>query len=139
MSFIKNNNLFIFTFFLVMSCASDTNFSENDLLGTWQGDYNGRDLIITFNENDFVMKIENKSKNSYDLLDGTYITNFQKSPIPLSMIDISNLSHPLHTIIFFEDPETVIIKNFSPSWKLRSISFDDSGNHFILKRLIKER
>lgn len=139
MSFIRNNNFFISIFFLITSCSSEIDFSKNDLVGTWQGKYYDRDLIITFNENDFVMKIENKPKDSYDILDGTYITNFQKTPTPLSMIDISNLSHPLHTIIFFENHETLVIKNFAPSWKLRTISFDDSKNNFILKRLVNER
>ena len=133
MSFIKNIK-FLTIFFLFISC-SNHNLSKEDLIGTWQGEYGGRDLIITFSEENFQMKIQNISKKSYDMLDGTYLINFQKKPIPLSLRDISNLNHPLHTVIFFENHETIIIKEFSPKWRLRTISFDDSENNFILKRL----
>ena len=90
MSFVKNIIFFPVIFIFFMSC-NGSNFSEDDLLGTWQGKYNNRDIIITFNADDFKMEIQNKEKNSYDLLDGTYLINFKKKPIPISFRNISNL------------------------------------------------
>lgn len=134
MSFVKNIIFFPVVFIFFMSC-NGSNFSEDDLLGTWQGKYNNRDIIITFNADDFKMEIQNKEKDSYDILDGTYLINFKKKPIPISFRNISNLNHPLHTIIFFKNYETIVMKDFTPSWKLRYISFDDSKNNLTLKRL----
>ena len=112
-------------------------YSQEDLIGTWNGKYFDQDITITFNENFFDMTIGNAELNDNQNFKGIYLVNFNKKPIPLSLKEISNLNHSLYTIIFFKNNDEIVISEFAPKWRIRNISFDDSKNNFTLQRITK--
>ena len=66
-----------------------------------------------------------------------YELNILKRPIPLSIHNIAQLNHPLHTIIEFISDDSIRIAEFSPKLKLRPISFV-TGNELHFKRIINK-
>ena len=89
--------------------------------------------MITFNP-DFTWKYELKTAASEPvLLTGTYDINFSKHPVPLTVRNIPQLTHPLHTIIDFVTRDQIRISQFAPRWRTRPISFDPHSE-LILRR-----
>lgn len=107
-------------------------YKIDDLIGSWEGQLNGEDIVLEFEKNmDFRMKMINKAKGDSNVLKGIYNVNFLKKPIPLSIYKIDNLSHPLHTIIKFNDLNSITLARISMREKLRYVNFDKSTNiHF---------
>lgn len=110
----------------------EESYKLDDLVGSWEGKLNGRDIVLEFEKNmDFRMKMINKTKDDSNVSKGIYNVNFLKNPIPLSIYKIDNLSHPLHTIIKFNDLNSITLARISLREKLRRVNFDKSTNiHF---------
>jgi len=110
----------------------EESYKLDDLVGSWEGKLNGRDIVLEFEKNmDFRMKMINKTKDDSNVSKGIYNVNFLKNPIPLSIYNIDNLSHPLHTIIKFNDLNSITLARISLREKLRRVNFDKSTNiHF---------
>jgi len=79
-------------------------------------------------------KIKDETSGSVDIVNGNFIMDFSKNPIPISIRNIPQLNHPLHTIVEFMGDDSIRLGNFSPSWRVRNISFEQNRN-FVLKRL----
>lgn len=123
--------------FFIVNCSN--NYSSEHLLGTWQGNYFDQQMTIVFNENTFEMTIKDIGLNKLEKFDGLYSADFNKKPIPLSFTNISNLDHPLHAIMSFHEYDKIVVSEFSPNWRLRRISFEDSENDFTFKRTVKTK
>ena len=65
---------------------------------------------------------------------GIYDLDTQKKPMPLSIRSITNLNHPLHTIIRYIDENTIDIMQFSSTQKLRPVIFSEE-NKIRLKKI----
>ena len=65
---------------------------------------------------------------------GVYYLDSKKKPMPLSIRNINNLSHPLHTIIRYVDENTIEMMRFSSTQRFRPISFSEE-NTISFKRI----
>ena len=83
----------------------------------------------------FELIISNHTNNHDEIISGEYDLNFTKKPIPLSLRNIPELNHPLHTIIEFIEPNLIKMADMSPKWRLRGIAFE-RDNYVIFKRKI---
>jgi len=102
---------------------------EQDIIGIWSGEYNGNELLFEFNSDySCVLSFDDKVLNTQEILNGDFEINYSKTPAILSIRNIQQLTHPLHTIIEFENTKSIRIAGFSPRWKLRPISFDLDTN-----------
>lgn len=105
--------------------------SENDIYGVWEGEGNEMELVFTFNtDGTCSLSFKNIATGEMNELSGTFEVDFAKSPTPLSIRNIPQLNHPLHTIMEFTNNGSLIIADFSPVWRLRpiSINYDTSMN-----------
>ena len=117
--------LIILTIILFISC--DEIPSEKQIYGVWKGDFQGKEIMFKFESNSTcILSFTNLSSSSVLLLNGNYEMDFSKKPITLSVRNIPNLSHPLHTIVDFVDINSIKLANFAPRWRVRPISFDHS-------------
>ena len=116
----------IFVFFNI-SCNSN----DLDITGQWQGIHNNQKIIIVFLNNS-ECKILIDGKNNF--VHGNYYIDFTKKPIPLTIKNIKEIDHPLHSIIKFINKNSIKMSKFSKRWKLRPTSFDQN-KHFILNRI----
>jgi hypothetical protein len=82
------------------------------------------------------LKYYNDQSNNLVTLNGNFEFDLTKRPIPLSIRNIPQLNHPLHTIIDFVDEDSIRMASFSSKWRLRPISFIDE-NTINLKRKTK--
>jgi len=64
---------------------------------------------------------------------GDFEVNFSKKPIPLTIRNIPQLNHPLHTIIQFKELDVIRMAEFAPRWRFRPISFNPE-TEIIFKR-----
>ena len=101
---------------------------------SWEINEN-KEMIFTFkNDKSFKLSIKDLKTESNEIIDGIYKLNFTKKPMPLSLSNIKQLNHPLHTIVEFMGDDSIRLGDFSPSWRVRNISFEQNKN-FVLKRL----
>jgi hypothetical protein len=127
--------------FFPYACIEFYSYSEEDLYGTWIGNKGEFHIVLSFSQDSsFEMKF-----NQSDSIKGTFEVDFSKTPIPLSVRNIPSLTfevdfsktpiplsvrnipslqHPLHTIIQFKDPNTIIMGEFASRLKLRPITFN---------------
>ena len=127
------NWLFLTSVIIVSSCK-DT-FTQNNIYGVWQGEYLGKKLMFNFNsDGTCLIKIEDISTNSIEILNGIFVIDFSKNPIPLSIRNILQLNHPLHTIVEIIDTDSIRLGSFAPKWRVRDISFQ-LNKSITLKRL----
>ena len=130
--FLSQANI-IFIIFLLFSCSKK--YYENEIYGSWKGQYENKEMVLTFNnDRSFELGIKDLITDSNEILGGIYKLDFTKTPIPLSLRNIKELDHPLHTIIEFIGADSIRLGYFSPSWRIRNISFEKNKN-FVLKRL----
>jgi hypothetical protein len=105
--------------FFPYACIEFYSYSEEDLYGTWIGNKGEFHIVLSFSQDSsFEMKF-----NQSDSIK-TFEVDFSKTPIPLSVRNIPSLQHPLHTIIQFKDPNTIIMGEFASRLKLRPITFN---------------
>jgi len=107
-------------------------FEKEDLYGTWACE-NCPDAITMsfFDDSHCEIRIGNKMEKRYT---GTFVTDFTKKPIPLSMTNISKLNHPIHTIIQFFSVNEFRMGTLSPRWRLRPIAFDPDTEMIFLRQ-----
>jgi len=123
----------IFIILLLFSCSKK--YYESDLYGSWKGQYENKEIVFTFNnDRSFKLSIKDLINESNEILSGIYKLDFIKTPMPLSLRNIKQLNHPLHTIVEFMGDDSIRLGDFSPSWRVRNISFEQNRN-FVLKRL----
>ena len=83
-------------------------------------------LNSNINETLAVLSFMNKESGSVEILNGNFEIDLSKKPISLSIKNIPQLNHPLHTIVDFIGSESIRLASFSPRWRLRPISFNGS-------------
>ena len=98
---------------------------EKNIFGLWKGENNGKELMFRFENNGTcVLSFKDIASDFSRVLNGNFKIDLSKKPIPLSIINIPNINHPLHTIIEFIGDDSIKLAEFSPRWKVRPISFD---------------
>ena len=108
----------------ILSC--DPMYTEKDLLGIWQGVHDGNELIFEFKrDRTCQFSFRNINSGTVERINGNFETDFSKIPVPLTIRNIPQLSHPLHTILFFIEDDSLRIAKFAPRWRLRPVAFDN--------------
>jgi len=114
---------------LLLSCGND--FTKADLLGDWEAKNNNFLYKLRFNGDGTVeLKSFDMSQVLVDSINGNYYVNFLKKPIALSIYNIPQYSHPLHTIIKFNGIDSFIMAEFSSKLKLRPIIFESKYSKY---------
>jgi len=122
---------------LIVSC-NNINF-QNKIYGFWAGNYINNTLILNFkNHDNIIITLRDNNSGLSNILNGNYYLDSSKSPMPLSITNIQELNHPLHTILEFINHDSIRIGAFSPRWKLRNISFDKNKSIILKRTNIKE-
>ena len=125
-------SLLIVSFSINLTCGGKTGYE--DIYGVWKGELQGKKIIIKFSsENKSVLSFNNKESDIVEILHGNYEIDFSKRPIPLSINNIQEINHSLHTIIRINNNKILMAK-FATKWRLRPISFDD-GTSILLNRV----
>ena len=142
MTIHKNKTLFIFiSTIIIFLFIPKLSFSNQTLEGFWE---ESTDSYMRRKDNNY-LKIEFKKDKKCNIYiirtDGTslnfagiYDLNTQKKPMPLSIRSITNLNHPLHTIIRYIDENTIDIMQFSSTQRLRPVFFSEE-NKIRLKKI----
>ena len=100
-------------------------YHQEDIIGIWKGEHQGKELLFEFkSDQTCVLSFSDKILATTVILSGNFETDFSKKPIMLSVRNITQLNHPLHTILEFVNGNSIRIASFVPRWKLRPISFD---------------
>ena len=91
-------------------------------------------VVVNFAK-DGVFRMEYRdSQGKPGSLNGDYEADFTKTPIPLSIRNIPQLPHPLHTIIQYEGPDVLRVGRFAPRWRLRPIGFELDAEILLVRR-----
>ena len=117
---LKPTILYIFLCYL-FACVNV--LDEELLFGVWVGEKDGVKIVLKLYQ-DSTSEIMFNDGSSVTRLTGYFQVDFSKRPIPLTIRNISNLNHPLHTIIQFEELDLIRISKFVPRLKLRPIGFN---------------
>ena len=94
------------------------------LYGTWEGKIGERSVRLEL-ATDGGCRLKLPTGESDVWYSGHCEMNLEKHPIPLTMRQISQLDHPLHTIIELAGPDTLHMAPFASRWRLRPIAFGD--------------
>lgn len=104
------------------------------MVGIWIGEYEDRSLRFEFREDGrCVLSLTDQTTGSVLDLKGRCEMDFTKRPISLTIRGISQLDHPLHTIVAFRDSDTIIMGEFSRRWRLRPIAFQGGANATLVR------
>lgn len=101
-----------------IACRALSLNSGPSLEGTWRGEYEGFEIILTFNENGSMVGYFNEDTGV-----GTYEANYSTSPHELDMV-YEDQDAPVQTIFEFIDDNTLRMENNSPG-DSRPSSFSD--------------
>lgn len=124
--------LFALIFCTTFSCT--VQHDERDLFGVWKGEYDGKEVVLKFDsDHTFMLSHRDKVSDSMETIQGDFEVDFSKEPIPLTVRNIPQLNHPLHTIILFQEDGSMKMANFAPRWRLRPIAFNKRSS-MILRR-----
>ncbi len=110
------------------SCGS--NVTEENLWGTWCSVTGREEVRLTCREDQScVLEIHYPSVQGDSVLkvSGNYAVDFRKRPIPFTIKNIPRISHPLHSIIRFQNRDTLWLARFAPRWRLRPLTFAPNG------------
>jgi hypothetical protein len=133
----KRNRTKIAIFFvlaLTISSCMQASRQEN-LYGVWKGQSRGVELVFRFfNDGTCEFSFKNDSSGTTERIRGNLETDFTKSPIPLTVRNIPQLNHPLHTIVEFIKDDSIRMAHFAPRWRLRPIAFGKNTS-FSLKKV----
>ncbi|MHC4637158.1 MAG: hypothetical protein ACYTBV_06580 [Planctomycetota bacterium] len=128
--------ILIFLIYLLSSCSSP--YSERNLFGIWRGELHGQELLFAFNSDQTCkLSFVDKASGSTLSLKGNFILDFSKKPVPLTIRNIPQLNHALHTIISFRGRNSIQIAEFAPRWRLRPLTFNNRSS--ILLKRVEER
>ena len=126
---------FIITVFFSAILISKKNYEKNNIFGLWENHNHKEVIYFKFNDDySCDIKIIDETTKDENIYSGNFEVNFLKNPKTLSIRNIPQLDHPLHTIIKFLNEDLVKMGSFSPRWKLRPISFDPISS-IIIKRI----
>jgi len=126
------NWIFLASTIIVVSCGKVP--TQNDIYGIWKGEDFDKEFMFEFvSDGTCVINIKNSVSDSIEILNGNFTIDFSKKPIPLSIRNIPQLNHPLHTIVEFLGSDSIRLGNFAPRWRIRNISFEQN-KIIILKR-----
>ena len=105
-----------------------------DLIGTWEGASEELSSVVVSFGADGGWRLEyvDQQEEAHSLT-GDFEADFSKAPVPLTIRNIPELPHPLHTIIQFRGADSLLMGSFAPRWRLRPISFDPA-TQFLLER-----
>jgi len=98
-------------------------YNNESLYGSWQYKSDNEEILFTFNR-DSTCELTFIDGNSSQKISGKFEVDFSKSPFPLTIRNIPQLNHPLHTILQFKSFDEIRVATFSPRWRLRPISFN---------------
>ena len=116
---------------MILSCEEIP--SQNNITGIWKGRHLELELTFEFNHDGTCnIIVRDNTSNSIQILNGNFMMDLSKQPISLSIRNIPQLNHPLHTIVEFLGTDSIRLGNFSPRWRVRDISFDQNKS-IILK------
>lgn len=105
------------------SCAEPA--SPADLVGTWRGaSAQWSSAVLTVTEDGSVDLEYVDRRGRVHAVSGVLETDFSKTPVALSIRNIPQLPHPLHTVIEFEGRDHLRIAGFASRWRLRPIAFE---------------
>lgn len=100
-------------------------YSTRDLVGTSEGSTaEWLSVILRFDQDGTVFLQYVDREEVIHTVTGRFEVDFSKTRVPLSIRNIPQLSHFLHTVIQFKGPGHLRIAGFAPRWRLRPISFD---------------
>ena len=126
--------LLILNFITLIFDHNKYKINVNTINGIWVGSLKNGLINYEFNfDNTCIIEIIRNNSDEIIILSGQYEIDLTKNPIPLSIRNVSQLNHPLYTIIQFINYETIMIGSYGVRWRLRPISFDYK-NSIILKR-----
>jgi hypothetical protein len=109
-----------------------------DIIGVWRGEFQGKELLFKFeSDQTCVLSFRDIASDSVEILKGNFEIDLSKKPNPLSVRNIPQLNHPLHTIVEFTGSDSIRLAYFAPRWRLRPVSFDPNRG-MNLKR-VKEK
>ena len=114
-------------------------FDQQDLHGSWVGSGpTVASIEVEFLESgDFHMQLVTREGEAFEY-DGEYETDFLKYPALLSMRSISQLPHPIHTIIGFRNDNTIRIGAFAERWRLRPTEFNPANEMSLVRQSLEE-
>ena len=100
-------------------------YGPKDLIGTWAGASKEMSSVVVSFAADGRCRLEYVDpQGELHRLTGDYEANFSKAPVPLSIRNVPQLPHPLHTLIQFRGPDSIRIGSFAPRWRLRQSDAD---------------
>lgn len=116
----------------LLACGSA--YGPEDLIGTWDGASDEMSSVVVSFATDGGCRLEYvDQQGEIHRLAGDYETDFSKAPVPLTIRNIPQLPHPLHTVIQFRGPDSIRMGGFTSRRRLRPISFDPV-TQILLKR-----
>jgi hypothetical protein len=103
--------------------------SQENIYGFWEGNFRGKELMFEFtSDKTCVMSITDKASGTVEMLNGSFEMDFSKKPISLSIRNIPQLDHPLHTIVEFIGSDSISLAYFAPKERFRPVAFTRSTN-----------
>ena len=115
--------------------ACDRPYGPKDLVGTWEWASEEMSSVVVSFAADGRCRLEYVDpQGEIHRLTGDYEANFSKAPVPLSIRNVPQLPHPLHTVIQFRGPDSIRMGSFAPRWRLRPISFDPTTQILLERR-----
>jgi len=117
---------------VIFSCAEAP--QQEWVCGVWKGETRGKELLFTFNaDGTCELVFTDTASGAAERISGRFEMDFSKKPVPLTIRNIPQLTHPLHTIIAFVGKDSMRIAQFAVRWRLRPIAFN-VGSDMLLKR-----
>ncbi len=127
----------IFFALICFSCNKVPN--QENIYGLWEGELHNKKLIFEFKTNQkCILRFNDNALDSFQILNGNFKLDFSKKTISLSIRNIPQLDHPLHTIVEFIGNDSIKLANFAPRWKIRPIAFNRNTT-MSLKRVKKNK
>lgn len=104
-----------------------------DIVGTWQAEEKGTHFQFLFREDGTCEWLIQEGDQAPNKFTGDYWLDASKRPVPLTIRNIPQLPHPLHTVVEFKGPDVMRLGSFAPRWRLRPVTFP-AGEALILTR-----
>ena len=122
-SYLKRFGMLYCLLLFLLGCNSSPT-PEGLLIGVWEGNTDSTRIEFKFNQ-DRTCKISIVTFESDSInIAGDIEFDFTKVPISLTIRNIPQLTHPLHTIIEFVGEDGLRIAQFAPRWRIRPIVFN---------------
>jgi len=108
---------------------------EEDIYGMWTGTHENKEISLNFAYDGVcTMTLVRLDNGSEETIKGNFMLDFSKDPIVMSIENVPQLNHPLHTVVKFLSEDTILVGYMAPRWRLRPVAFG-AGNEFRLKRV----